>query len=153
MDLKTRLEEGLKDAMRANDPVKKTAIRSVIAAIKLAQVEKQKSTITDDATILTLVQKEVKSRKESIADAEKANRPDLIVGYKAEISVLETFLPAQLDQAELLLLVKQAVEESGAALPSDMGKVMKLVIPRVQGRAPNDAISTAVKSVLESKIG
>jgi uncharacterized protein len=153
MDLKTRLEESLKDAMRANDPVKKTAIRSVIAAIKLAQVEKQKSTITDDATILSLIQKEVKSRKESIADAEKANRPDLILGYKAEISVLETFLPAQLDQAELLQLVKQAVEESGAALPSDMGKVMKLVIPRVQGRAPNDVISAAVKLVLESKIG
>ncbi len=153
MDLKLRLEEDLKDAMRSNDPVRKNAIRSVIAAIKLAQVEKQKTTITDDATILSLVQKEVKSRKESVADAEKANRPDLIVGYLAEIKVLETYLPAQLSQDELFALVKQAVEVTGAAQPSDMGKVMKLVIPQVQGRAPNDVISSAVKAVLESKIG
>lgn len=153
MDLKLRLEEDLKDAMRSNDPVRKNAIRSVIAAIKLAQVEKQKTTITDDATILSLVQKEVKSRKESVADAEKANCPDLIVEYLAEIKVLETYLPAQLSQDELFALVKQAVEVTGAAQPSDMGKVMKLVIPQVQGRAPNDVISSAVKVVLESKIG
>lgn len=151
MDLKTRIEEDLKDAMRANDPVRKTAIRSVLAAIKMAQVEKQKSIITDDATILSLVQKEIKSRKESIADAEKAKRPDLIDGYMAEIKVLETYLPAQLSADELNILVQQAISETGASLPSDMGKVMKVVIPRVQGRAANDVVSAAVKAMLEKK--
>lgn len=149
MDLKTKLEEDLKDAMRANDAVRKTAIRGALAAIKLAQVEKDKNTVLDDAAVLALVQKEIKARKESIADAEKANRPDLIGGYEAEARVLESYLPKQLSPEELTELVRAAMQEVGAVAPSDLGKVMKVVIPRVQGRAPNDQISAAARRLLE----
>lgn len=149
MELKNWLEEDLKAAMRANDSVRKTAIRSALAAIKMAQVEKDKNTVLDDAAVLALVQKEIKARRESIADAQKANRPDLISGYEAEAKVLEEYLPKQLSADELTDLVRQAIQEVGAVAPSDLGKVMKVVIPRVQGRAPNDQISATARKLLE----
>lgn len=149
MDLKQKLENDLKDAMRNSDDVKRSSIRMVIAAIKLAQVEKGGQ--LDDQAIVGLIQKEIKSRKESISDAEKANRPDLITAANAEISVLESYLPAQMTKEELTRLVVAAIAESNASLPSDMGKVMKLLIPRVLGRAPNDQISQTVRQLLEKK--
>jgi len=149
MELKLKLENDLKDAMRSGDDVKKSSIRMVIAAMKLAQVEKGGQ--LDDQAILSLVQKEIKSRKESIADAEKANRPDLIAAAKAEIAVLEVYLPAQMSNEELTALAQAAIEETGATLPSDMGKVMKQIMPKVQGRAPNDQISLIVRQLLEKK--
>lgn len=149
MELKLKLENDLKDAMRSGDEVRKNSIRMVIAAIKLAQVEKGGQ--LDDPTILSLVQKEIKSRKESIADAEKANRPDLIAAAKAEIAVLEVYLPAQMSTDELSALVTSAIAETGASLPSDMGKVMKVIMPKVQGRAPNDQVSLLVRQMLEKK--
>jgi uncharacterized protein YqeY len=149
MGLKLKLENDLKDAMRSGDDVKKSSIRMVIAAIKLAQVEK--GDLLDDQAIVGLVQKEIKSRKESIADAEKANRPDLISAANEEIKALEMYLPAQMTQEELTTLAQAAIIESGAVLPNDMGKVMKLLIPQVQGKAPNDQISRTVRHLLEKK--
>ncbi len=149
MELKLKLENDLKDAMRSGDDVKKSSIRMVIAAIKLAQVEK--GSPLDDQAILGLVQKEIKSRKESIADAEKANRQDLISAAQAEISALEVYLPAQMSKEELTALAQAAITESGASLPTDMGKVMKLLMPKIQGRAPNDQISLTVRQLLEKK--
>jgi uncharacterized protein len=150
MDLKTRLEDDLKDALRKGEETRKITIRDVLAAIKLAQVEKGKP-VVDDNGIIVLIQKEAKSRKESIADAEKANRPDLITKFQAEIKVLEAYLPEQLSKEELNDLVRKAIKETGAKSQSDMGKVMKIVIPQVQGRAANDQISAAVRSLLEIK--
>jgi uncharacterized protein YqeY len=147
MTLKTQFENDLKDAMRGGDEVRKTTIRGVIAAIKLAMVEKGAE--LDDTTVLALVQKEVKSRRESIADAEKANRPDLIASALAEIKILETYLPAQMSEDELRSLTAAAIAEVGALLPTDMGKVMKVLMPKVQGRAANDQISRMVRSLLE----
>ncbi len=149
MELKLKLENDLKDAMRSGDDVKKSSIRMVIAAIKLAQVEK--GDLLDDQAIVGLVQKEIKSRKESIADAEKANRPDLISAANEEIKALEMYLPAQMTQEELTALAQAAIVESGAVLPNDMGKVMKILIPQVQGKAPNDQISRTVRQLLEKK--
>ena len=149
MELKLKLENDLKDAMRSGDEVKKSSIRMVIAAIKLAQVEK--GSPLDDQAITGLVQKEIKSRRESIADAEKANRPDLIAAANAEITALEVYLPAQMSKEELTTLVQAAITESGASLPTDMGKVMKLLMPKIQGKAPNDQISLIVRQLLEKK--
>jgi uncharacterized protein YqeY len=149
MELKLKLENDLKDAMRSGEDVKKSSIRMVIAAIKLAQVEK--GDLLDDQAIVGLVQKEIKSRKESIADAEKANRPDLIAAAQAEIKALEMYLPAQMTDEELTALAQAAIIESGASLPNDMGKVMKLLVPQVQGKAPNDQVSRTVRQLLEKK--
>ena len=146
MDTKAKLNEAVKEAMKSGDEVRKRTIRMVLAAIK--QVEVDKRTDLDDTTVTALIQKEVKNRREALEEAKKANRADLAADNESEIKVLEEFLPKAMDAAELRALVQAAITETGAAAPSDMGKVMKVVMPKVAGRAPNDAISAAVKELL-----
>jgi uncharacterized protein len=147
MDLKTQISDSVKDAMRSGDEVRKRTLRMVMAAIK--QVEVDRRTTLDDAGVLSILQKEIKNRREALEEANKAKRADLASENEAEITVLEAFLPQAMPADELILLVEQAVAESSAASMSDMGKVMKLVIPRVAGRAPNDVISAAVRQALQ----
>ena len=146
MDIKTQLNESVKDAMRSGDEVRKRTVRMVLAAVK--QVEVDKRIAIDDLAVVALIQKEIKNRREAIEEAKKANRPDLIEENEAEIKVLEVFLPKAMPAEELRALVQAAIDETGAAAPSDMGKVMKVVMPKVAGRAPNDIISAAVKELL-----
>ena len=146
MDIKTQLNESVKDAMRSGDEVRKRTVRMVLAAVK--QVEVDKRIAIDDLAVVALIQKEIKNRREAIEEAKKANRPDLIEENEAEIKVLEVFLPKAMPAEELRALVQAAIDETGAATPSDMGKVMKVVMPKVAGRAPNDMISAAVKELL-----
>lgn len=146
MDIKTQLNESVKDAMRSGDEVRKRTLRMVLAAVK--QVEVDKRVAPDDLAVTGLIQKEIKNRREAIEEAKKANRSDLIEENEAEIKVLEVFLPKAMPAEELRALVQAAIAETGAAAPSDMGKVMKVVMPKVAGRAPNDMISAAVKELL-----
>ena len=101
-----------------------------------------------DLSVVALIQKEIKNRREAIEEAKKANRPDLVDENEAEIKVLEVFLPKAMSAEELRGLVQAAIAETGASAPSDMGKVMKIVMPKVAGRAPNDMISSTVKELL-----
>jgi uncharacterized protein YqeY len=146
MDTKAKLNESMKDAMKTGDEVRKRTVRMVLAAIK--QVEVDKRAEVEDAAVVALIQKEIKNRREAIEEAKKANRSDLVEGNEAEIKVLEVFLPQAMPAEELRALVQAAIAETGAAAPSDMGKVMKVVMPKVAGRAPNDAISAVVKELL-----
>ncbi len=146
MSTKTKLNDSMKEAMKSGDDLRKRTIRMVLAAVK--QVEVDKRIELDDMAINALIQKEVKNRREALEEAKKANRDDLAAENEAEIKVLEEFLPKAMDPAELRALVQAAITEVGAAAPSDMGKVMKVVMPKVAGRAPNDAISAAVKELL-----
>ena len=146
MDIKTQLNESVKDAMKSGDEVRKRTLRMVLAAIK--QVEVDKRTQVDDLAVVALIQKEIKNRREAIEEAKKANRPDLIGENEVEITVLEAFLPKAMPAEELRAIVQAAIAETGAAAPSDMGKVMKIVMPKVAGRAPNDMISSTVKELL-----
>ncbi|HEY6074225.1 MAG TPA: GatB/YqeY domain-containing protein [Anaerolineales bacterium] len=147
MDLKTQLNDSVKDAMRSGDEVRKRTLRMVLAAVKQAEVDKR---ITlDDMAVVSILQKEIKNRREALEEANKASREDLASENRAEIAVLETFLPKAMPAEELRALVQAAVAESGAASMTDMGKVMKIVMPRVAGRAPNDMISTMVREVLQ----
>ncbi|MBL8097924.1 MAG: GatB/YqeY domain-containing protein [Anaerolineales bacterium] len=146
MDTKTKLNEAMKDAMKSGDNLRKQTIRMVLAAVKQAEVDKRVD--LDEVAVTALVQKEVKNRRESIEDAKKANRDDLVAGNESEIKILEEFLPKAMPIEELKALVQAAITETGAAAPSDMGKVMKVVMPKVAGRAPNDMISAAVKELL-----
>lgn len=150
MSKKEELESALKEAMRSKNEVVRTTIRMALSNIKLAEIEK--GSALDDTLIISLLQKEIKVRNEAIADAQKANRPDLVVANLAELKVLEGFLPGQLTEADLMGLVQAAITETGAAGPADMGKVMKNVMPKIQGRAANDAVSSTVKMLL-SKLG
>ena len=146
MDTKAKLNESMKEAMKSGNDLRKRTIRMVLAALK--QVEVDKRTDLDDMAVTALIQKEVKNRREALEEAKKANRSDLIADNESEIKVLEEFLPKAMSSDELHALVQAAIAETGAAAPSDMGKVMKVVMPKVAGRAPNDAISAAVKELL-----
>ena len=149
MTIKTQLNDSMKDAMKSGDEIRKRTVRMVLAAVK--QVEVDKRIELDDMAIMALLQKEIKNRRESLEEAKKANRADLIEANEAEIKVLEVFLPKAMPADELRVLVQAAITETGAAGPADMGKVMKLVMPKVAGRAPNDAVSAAVKELLQPK--
>jgi len=146
MDIKTQLNESVKDAMKSGDEVRKRALRMALAAIK--QVEVDKRAALEDAAVISILQKEIKNRREAIEEAKKANRPDLIADNEAEIKALEAFLPHAMPVEELRVLIQSAIAETGAAAPGDMGKVMKAVMPRVAGRAPNDLVSSIARELL-----
>ena len=147
MDIRTKLENSVKDAMRAGDDVTRRTVRLVLAAIKQMEIDQRIS--LDETAIFAIIQKEIKTRREALEEAERANRPDLITENEAEINVLKLFLPEELSENDLLVLVKEAVSEVGATSPADMGKVMKILLPRIQGRAPGDRISKAVRMLLQ----
>ncbi len=146
MSIKNQLNDSLKDAMKSGDEVRKRTVRMALASIKQAEVDKRVE--LDDAAVTGILQKEVKNRRESLEEARKANRPDLIEANEAEIRVLESFLPKAMPAEELRALVQSAIDETGASSPADMGKVMKTVMPKVAGRAPNDMISATVRELL-----
>lgn len=146
MDTKAKLNESMKEAMKSGDDLRKRTIRMVLAAVK--QVEVDKRVELDEMAVTALIQKEVKNRREALEEAKKANREDLVADNESEIKVLEEFLPKAMPADELRALVQAAITETGAAAPSDMGKVMKIVMPKVAGRAPNDAISAMVRELL-----
>ena len=147
MDLKLQLETALKDAMKAGDDVGKRTIRMVLAAIRQVEIDRQVK--LDDTAVVSIIQKEIKTRKESVEEAQRANRPDIVSATDAEISVLKGYLPEALNEDELTALAKAVIVETGAASPSDMGKVMKLLIPRVAGRATGDQVSNVVRQLLQ----
>lgn len=149
MTIKTQLNDSMRDAMKSGDEVRKRTVRMVLAAVKQAEVDKRIE--LDDMAVMNLIQKEVKNRREAIEEAKKANRADLIADNEAEIKVLEAFLPKAMPAEDLRALVQAAIAKSGAAGPGDMGKVMKIVMPKVAGRAPNDMVSAAVKDILQPK--
>jgi uncharacterized protein len=147
MSIKTQLNDSMKDAMRSGDEVRKRTVRMVLAAIK--QVEVDKRVELDEVAVMGLLQKEVKNRRESLEEARKANRADLVEANQAEIQVLEAFLPKAMPAEELRALVQAAIAETGASSPADMGKVMKVVMAKVAGRAPNDMVSATVRELLQ----
>ena len=146
MSIKTQLNDSMKDAMKTGDEVRKRTVRMALAAVKQAEVDKRIE--LDDTAVINLLQKEVKNRRESLEEAKKANRADLIDANEAEIKVLEAFLPKAMPAEELRALVQAAITETGATSPSDMGKVMKVVMAKVAGRAPNDMVSATVRELL-----
>jgi len=147
MTMKTQLNESVKDAMKSGDEVRKRTLRMVLAAVK--QVEVDKRIELDDTAVINLIQKEVKNRREALEEAKKANRADLVEANEAEIDVLQAFLPKAMPAEELRALVQAAITETGASSLTDMGKVMKSIMPKVAGRAPNDMVSATVREFLQ----
>jgi len=146
MDLKTQLSNALHTAMRSGDDAQKRTIRMLLSAIKLEEVSRGKP--LDDPAIIPLVQKEIKLRREAIEFANQGGRADLAAENQEEISILEGFLPSQMGEEELRTTIVGVIAEVGASNPADMGKVMKVLLPRLQGRAPNDQVSRIVKEML-----
>ena len=146
MTLKETLSAAMKDAMKARDETRKIPLRLVMAAIKESEIDNQ-AELKDDE-ILRLIQKEVKSRHESISDAEKAGRDDLIAAAKAEMAVLQEYLPKALSPEELEAIIKETIAEVGAGSMADMGRVMQAVMPKLQGRAEGGQVNQLVRKLL-----
>ena len=146
MDYETILKNDLYAAMRANDTLRKRVIRLLMSSIELAEVAKGAK--LTDSEFIALVQKEIKTKNDTIVDAEKANRPEMVKEQLEEIKVLETYLPKQLSEAELVQLAEEVIRETGATSPKDMGKVLKVLIPKLAGRATNQDASRVVKDCL-----
>lgn len=147
MNTKQQLENALKDAMRNKDEVRKRTIRNTLSDIKLAEVEKKR--VLTDAEVLAIIQKEVKEQQDVIEESLRADRPDLAEKAEEEMAILKEFLPAQLSEDELQDLTQQVIDEVGATSVRDMGKVMKVLIPRLEGRATGQEASQMVRKLLQ----
>ncbi|MEA4811118.1 MAG: GatB/YqeY domain-containing protein [Anaerolineaceae bacterium] len=150
METTMNLQELLHTAMKEHDHLKKRVLRMLMTTVKLAEVSKGSK--LDPQETLAVFQKEIKSRHEALLDAEKANRPDLIADAKAEIEYLQTFLPKQLSEDKLEKIAQEIITELGASGPKDMGRVMKLLLPKLEGKASSQRASQTVKTLLE-KLG
>jgi uncharacterized protein YqeY len=140
------IESQLKEAMRSKDDVRRRTFRMILAAIKMAEVEKRAA--LDEPALLGVLQKEAKTRQEALTEAEKAGRQDLVADARAELELIKSLLPLPLSPQELETIIQEAIAEAGASTPGDMGKVMKLVSPKIQGRADNREVSQTIRKLL-----
>jgi uncharacterized protein len=146
MSLKARITEDMKAAMRSGEKDRLSCIRMLQAGIKQREVDERIE--LDDAQVVAVIDRMIKQRKESVAQFQAGNRADLVAKESAEIDVLSAYLPAQLGAAELDAMIKDAIGATGAASMKDMGKVMGLLKPKVQGRTDMGALSARIKSAL-----
>lgn len=144
--LKQRITDDMKSAMRAGEKERLGTIRLILAAVKQVEVDTRKA--LGDNTILAILDKMVKQRRESIAQYEKAGRNELAAKEQAEIEIIQTYLPEPLSEGEIDALIAATIEESGASSLRDMGKVMGALKPKLQGRADMGAVSAKIKQRL-----
>ena len=146
MITRAQLEADLKDAMRARDERRKLTLRGILAAVQRAEVERGGP--LDDSGLTAVFQKEAKARRESIADAQKARRPDIAASEQAELVIIESYLPNMLSEEELVRLVQEALAESGTAGPKQIWAVMKILGPKIKGRADGRVVNDLVRQQL-----
>lgn len=146
MGLKERLQEDLKAAMRAGDEPRKTAIRMALLAIRMAEVEAARPLSEDE--ILRVLQNEVKRRRETLEELEKANRPDRLASERAELEVLLTYLPQPLTREEIEAMAREVIAEISATSPAQLGEVMKRLMPRIRSRADGREVQEIVRRLL-----
>jgi uncharacterized protein YqeY len=146
MSLKERITEDMKAAMRSGEKERLGVIRMITSAIKQREVDER--IVLDDAQVLSVLEKMIKQRKESVAQFQAGNRPDLVDKEAGEITLLQGYLPSQLSDAELDTLIAEAIATTGAASIKDMGKVMGLIKGKAQGRADMAAVGAKIKAKL-----
>ena len=146
MSLKDRLTADFKDAMKAHDDIRKNTINLTRAAIKQYEVDNRVE--LDEQGIIDILNKQVKMRKDALSDFEKAGRTDLIEAYKKEIDILTVYLPEQLTEEELTLIIMETKSELGIEDKGGMGKLMGAVMPKVKGKADGDAVRKIVQRIL-----
>jgi uncharacterized protein YqeY len=145
-EIKQRLNDDVKTAMRNRDKERLVTLRMILAAIKQKEVDERIE--LDDARILMVLDKMVKQHRDSITQFEQAGRNDLVEKENKELAIVQSYLPAQLSNEEIQALLNQAIQESGAVSMQDMGKVMSVLKPKLQGRADMGKISVLVKAQL-----
>ena len=146
MNSKVQLQNDLKEAMLNKDSVRKTTIRMVLAAIKNAEIDKGQE--LEDSEIQVIIQKEVKSRRETIEEARRVKRLDIVSENESEIEILDTYLPKQLSTDEINSMARAAIVEVGATSPQEIGQVMKVLMPRVRGQADGKEVNQIVRQLL-----
>jgi uncharacterized protein YqeY len=146
MNTKEKLENQLKEAMRSGDQMRKQTIRLALSSIKLAEIDQGKP--LDENKVLAILQKEIKTHQETLENAEKGGRMEIVEENRLEIEILEEFLPKQLSEEEIRTIAEQVIESVQAKDMKDMGKVMKEIMPKIQGRAPNDKVSQIIRQIL-----
>ncbi len=172
MTLKEQLNLDLKAALRSGDDMRKTVLRGLLAGFQQAELEKRTAAARDmnmggspspeqlaaldqvaldDAECIAAIQKEAKSRRESIVDAGKASRPDLVASNEAELRIIESYLPQQLSREEVQALAHAAIAESGVTDLKQLGAVMKILTPRTKGRADGRMVNEVVRELLQPR--
>ncbi len=147
-ELKARLTEQMKACMKAGDKKRLGVIRSMLAAIKQVEVDSQKA--LDDDEVIAVLDKQVKQRRDSIQQYREAGREELAEQEQYELEVIQTFLPQPLSEAEIAQMIEAAIQETGAAGMQDMGKVMGVLKPKMQGRADMSIVSKQVREKLST---
>ncbi|NMO94834.1 GatB/YqeY domain-containing protein [Paenibacillus lemnae] len=146
MNLSERLNEDMKQAMKSKDKFKLSTIRMVRSTIKNLEIDLKRS--LDDSEVLDIISREIKQRKDALQEFEKADRDDLAADAKAEIELLTSYLPDQLTEEEIKVIVQQTIQETGASSKAEMGKVMNALMPKVKGRADGKLVNQVVQQFL-----
>jgi uncharacterized protein YqeY len=148
VSLKEQLTADLTAAMRAGDETRKSTLRMLMSAIKNTEVAGSKRKELDDAQVMQVIGKQVKQRKESIDEFQKAGRQDLVDRETAEMVILQAYMPEQMGRDEITAEVRKVIEEVGAKGPADKGKVMQTLMPRLSGKAEGREINAVVTELL-----
>ena len=146
MSLQEKLNTDLKAAMRARDELRMLVLRTLLSSMNYAEIAKQKK--LDDGGVIEVIGKEIKQRRESIEAYEKGNRKDLADKEKAEMAVLQEYMPAQMSGEEITAIVEKVIAEVGAKGPGDKGKVMQKLMPQVKGKADGNEVNNIVTDLL-----
>jgi uncharacterized protein YqeY len=148
MNLRQQLQQDLQEAIRARDERRKAALRMVLLSVQMAEAEGR---TLSDADIVTLIRKEVKKREEALEMIRKAGREDLAATDSAELEVLRAYLPKLMDDEAITAEAEKAIAEVGAASPADLGKVMRVLMPRLRGKADGKRVNQIVRQLLAQK--
>ena len=144
-----KFQEDLKEALKKGENIRRDTIRLILSALNYSQIAK--GATLEEADVLAVLQKEATRRRESIEAFSKGNRPDLVAREEAELKVILGYLPPSLTRDEIVQAARQAIAESGVQGPRDMGKVMRLLMPQLKGRAWGQEVSTIVQELLSGK--
>lgn len=147
-DPRAKMQDALKQAMINKDTMRRDVLRMTMGAMKQVEVDERKELSAEDA--MTILQKEVKKRRESIDEATKAGRLDIAEQEKVELAMIEVFLPTQLSREQVAELVREAIQESGATSAKEMGKVMSVLMPKVKGLADGKLVNEVVREQLSN---
>ncbi|WP_334071954.1 MULTISPECIES: GatB/YqeY domain-containing protein [Paenibacillus] len=146
MSLSERLNEDMKQAMKSQDKFKLSTIRMVRATIKNLEIDLKRP--LNDNEVLDILSREIKQRKDALQEFEKAGRDDLAAGVRAEAEIIAEYLPEQLSEEEIKVIVQQTIQETGATSKAEIGKVMSALLPKVKGRAEGKLVNQAVQQLL-----
>ncbi|MEK7863098.1 MAG: GatB/YqeY domain-containing protein [Chloroflexota bacterium] len=150
--MKERLEEDLKAAMRAKDTLRRDTLRFVLSAVHNEEVARMRAELTD-ADVQDVLQKQAKMRRDSIDAFKKGDRPELVAKEEAELALIQAYLPQQLTEAEVRAVVARVIDETGAAGPRDMSKVMPKVVAETKDRADGKTVAALVQALLKERVG